>query len=118
MANETTKRRDRRWWREVWVADHYAQLKSAGLLVEFMKHNDVSCASLARKASYERRENGSGKTVSRQMIGHLKTGHVRTCEPDLAAAIERVLNVPDHLLFDVLPKSHAARQAVKNERAA
>lgn len=110
MANTTTKRRDRRWWKERWVADHYAVIKSAGLLVEFMKHKEMSCAKLARLASYERQEM-TGKTVSRQMIGHLKTGHVKSCETDLAAAIERALDVPDHMLFDIRSKRAEKTQA-------
>lgn len=110
-------RRDHRWWKERWVADHYAQLKSPAALLGFMDHKGHTCASLARVATHERQRNGSDRGCSRQMISYLTTGKVKSCEPDLAAAIERVLDLPDHALFAVLPKSREKRDNVKGQAA-
>lgn len=97
------------------MADHYAALKSPLILEGQMDHRGFTCAALADAASFERIRNGCGKGVSRQMISYLKTGKVRSCEPDLAAAIEKVLDVPPHTLFDVLPKSRDTREIVKSD---
>ena len=110
-------RRTERWWKERWVADHYAALKHQKMLEGQMEHRGFTCAALAEAASYERIRNGSGKGVSRQMISYLKSGKLRTCEPDLAGAIERVLDVPPHTLFDVLPKSRDTRESHKGHAA-
>lgn len=110
-------RRDRRWWKERWVAAHYAVLKSPKLLEGQMEHRGFTCAALADAASYERIRNGSGKGVSRQMISYLRAGKIKSCEPDLAEAIERVLDVPAHAFFDVLPKSRDTRQTIKGQAA-
>src|SRR5437868_3483332 len=111
-------RRDHRWWKERWVAAHYAYLRSPELLSAHMKHKNHSASSLARVVSYERLRNGGDKGCSRQMISALlQYGRVKSCEPDLAAAIERVLDVPDHLLFELRSKSRDARQTVKGQAA-
>lgn len=107
--------RNKRWWKERWVADHYAQLKSPKLLEGQMEHRGFNAARLAEAVSFERFRIGAGKGVSRQMISYLKTGRVRTCGPDLAAAIEKVLDVPPNTLFDVLPKSREKRHSVNRE---
>jgi hypothetical protein len=119
-------RRTRKWWKERWVADHYAQLKSAALLRAHIEHKGITLAALAEQASYHRIANGEPK-VSRQMISLLvhsdevtPTGRpkgLRTCSPSLAAAIESALGVPDHVLFDVLPKSSDKRNNEKAEAA-
>jgi hypothetical protein len=111
----TTRRR--KWWKEHWVADHYAVLKSPKLLEGQMEHRGYTCAQLADAASYERIRNGARRGVSRQMISYLKNGRLKSCEPDLAFAIEKVLDVPAHMLFDVLPKSRDTRQTVKGRAA-
>ena len=108
-----TNRRPCRHIRERWVADHYGQIKSPLLLQGHMDHRQFNCANLAEAVAYERIRGGSTKGVTRQMISYLKTGKVKTCEPDLARAIEKVLDVPEGTLFDVLPKSRATRQDVK-----
>lgn len=115
-SQQLPKRRDRKWWKERWVAGHYAKLRSSGLLVEFMKDRNHNSASLARLAAIQRQAE-SGRGVSRQMISYMVNGKVTTCEPDLAAAIERVLNVPPHVLFEVLPKSRDTRHNVKGRAA-
>lgn len=124
MATTRTKR----WWKERWVADHYAKLRSPNLLRAHIEHKGLTLARLAALASYHRIANG-GEKVSRQMISLLaqgdeinpKTGkpfrHLATCTPDLAAAIESALDVPDHLLFEIVPKSRDKRQTVKGEAA-
>jgi hypothetical protein len=110
-------RRDRRWWKERWVAGHFAQLKSPKVLEGLMDHHNLTCEKLARLASYERIHHGSGKGVSRQMISYLRSGKLKTCEPDLAAAIERVFDLPAHSVFDVLPKSRDTREINKGQAA-
>lgn len=113
----TTRRWDAKWWKEQWMADHYGSLKSPKLLEGAMEYRDFTCTSLAAAVSYERGVDGSGKGVSRQMISYLVNGKVKTCEPDLAAAIERALDVPPHTIFDVLPKSSGRRQSAKADAA-
>ncbi len=109
-------RRDHRWWKERWVAGYYAELRSPGLLLEHMNYKGRGVTELARLASYERVANG-GQKVSHQMISQLLHGKKKQCRPDLAAAIERVLDVPPHVLFDVLPKSRDKRDDAKGEAA-
>lgn len=111
-----SQRRDRRWWKEHWVAGYYAEQKTPGLLLQLMRHKDISVTKMARLASYERIAEG-GKKVSHQMISQLASGQLRTCKPDLAAAIERVLDVPDHFIFSVLPKSRDKRDDTKADAA-
>lgn len=112
-------RRDQKWWKERWVAGHYAELKSKALLAAHMEHKGYNAAALARVVTHERLRTGGSRGCSRQMISALlNTQRVNSCEPDLAAAIERVLDVPDHMLFDVLPKSHDKRETAKSGRAA
>jgi hypothetical protein len=128
-ASQTPIRRDRKWWKERWVADHYAHLKSRELLRAHINHKGYSIAKLAELASFHRIANG-GEKVSRQMISLLvndpteinpKTGQpfkaLNTCSPDLAAALEHALDVPDHMIFDVLPKSRDKRELNKAHAA-
>lgn len=110
-------RRDRRWWRERWVARHYAEIKSPKLLEGQMEHLGWSCAALAKAVERERQRDGSARGCSRQMISLLKNGTLRTCEPDLAGIIEQVLGVAPQTLFSVLPKSHDKRETAKGEAA-
>lgn len=117
MTTNAVKRRDRRWWKERWVADHYAHLRESAKLLDAMRLHNHNASSLARVVSYERIHNGSGKGVSRQMISYLANGRIKQCEPDLAAAIERVLLLPPQFLFDVLPKSRDKRESLKGHAA-
>jgi hypothetical protein len=103
------------------VADHYAKLKSPQMLRSHMEYKQHTPTSLAASVTRER-ERLSEKGVSRQMISYLLAGTngqrpVNSCSPDLAAAIERVLDVPDHTLFDVLPKSRDKRELAKADAA-
>lgn len=109
-------RRDRRWWKERWVSGYYAELKTPELLLGLMRHKDLTVTRLARLASYERISQG-GRKVSHQMISQLVNGQLKSCRPDLAAAIERVLDVPDHFIFTVLPKSPDKRHDAKADAA-
>lgn len=100
------------------MADHFAQVKSAKLLAGHIEYRNFdSYERFARAVSTERIRNGSNRGVSRQMISYLANGRVKSCEPDLAAAIERVLQVPDRSLFDVLPKSSHKRPIAKVDAA-
>lgn len=111
-------RRTKRWWKERWVADHYAQIRSPKLLAGHIEYRGfTSLERFARAVSSERIKNGHDKGVSRQMISYLANGRLHTCEPDLAAAIESVLQVPDHTLFVVLPKSSQKRETRKADAA-
>jgi len=111
-----SQRRDHRWWKERWVSGYYAELKTPELLLGLMRHKDMNVTKLARLASYERIA-GGGKKVSHQMISQLLNGQLKSCRPDLAAAIERVLDVPDHFIFSVQPKSRDKRDDAKGEAA-
>ena len=110
-------RRSPRWGRERWVADHYAVLKSPKLLEGQMDHRDYTCAELARVVDRERIRGGSQRGCSRQMISQLKTGKLKSCEPDLAGIIEQILGVAPQTLFSVLPKSRETRQTIKADAA-
>lgn len=110
-------RRTRKWWKEPSVADSFAKLKAPELLDGFRKHKGWTITKLAAKASNERLVE-SGKTVSRQMVSYLINGDLQSCEVDLAAALESVLDVPAHTIFDVLPKSLDTRDNDKPEAIA
>lgn len=105
------KRRDHRWWKERWVAGTYANLKAPEILKGWLIHKAWTVSELARRANRERLAE-SDKGVSRQMISQLVNGTLHSCEPDLAACIERVLDAPEHGIFDVLPKSGGNGQTV------
>lgn len=107
----TTTRRRRR--KDQQLKDFYAVCKSGKLLDGHMELRGHSCASLADAVTAERLRVRKGKTCSRQMISYLKTGKLRSCEPDLAEAIESVLNVLPGTIFDVLPKSRETRENLK-----
>lgn len=111
-------RREHRWWKERWVADYRAELKAPAALKAFIEHRDPSIAAFARRVSGEwASTDGGDKRVSRQMIAFLANGDVTTCTTDLAAAIERALDLPEHTLFALVPKSRGKRQTVKGEAA-
>lgn len=121
-----TTRRDRKWWKERWVADHYAVLKSPALLRAHIEHRGESIAVFAEQVAYARIHitGDKDKGCSRQMISALvhadtqtRKRRVKSCEPDLAAAVERVLNLPPHMLFDVLPKSRDKRELANGQAA-
>jgi len=119
------------------MAAHYAKLKSADILVSFMVHKgyvdrdgagqplyrngmpQLQYSRFARQVGLARTEiAGTVKPVSRQMITQLCRGIRSSCTTDLGLAIERVLDVPDKAIFNVLPKSRDERQTVKTEAAA
>lgn len=111
-------RREHRWWKERWVAGYQAQIKAPAALKAFIDHRDSSYAAFARRVSSEyAATDGRDKRVSRQMIAFLANGDLTTCTPALAAAIERALDLPEHTLFALVPKSHARRQTVKEHAA-
>lgn len=64
------------------------RVSSAEMLHATMKRRDFSMARLARYAG-----------CSKSMIGHLTTGHKKTCSPELAERIAEALDVPLELLF-------------------
>jgi DNA-binding Xre family transcriptional regulator len=67
----------------------YMELRSAELLIDFMKHRDnMKTVELARYAD-----------VSKQFISRLRMGHDKTCKPETAERIERALGVPPGALF-------------------
>jgi hypothetical protein len=99
------------------VKDEYAVCRSGKLLEGHMELRGHSCASLAEAVTIERVRNRSGKRCSRQMISYLKTGKLKSCEPDLAKAIETVLNVLEGTLFNVLPKSRDKREVTEGQAA-
>lgn len=81
----TAPKRNRRRW----AVGTYMELRSAELLVEYMKHRDnMKTVELARYAD-----------VSKQFISRLRHGHDKTCRPETAQRIERALGVPQGALF-------------------
>lgn len=111
-------RREHRWWKERWVSEYKAELKAPAALKAFIEHRDSSFAAFARRVSGEwASTDGRDKRVSRQMIAFLANGNLTTCTPGLAAAIERALDLPEHTLFSLVPKSRGKRQTVKGEAA-
>lgn len=124
-------RREMKWWKERWVEGHYAKLKSDGLLREYIKYQGISYQGLADRATRHLITNvGPHAKVSRQMISQLaqdphevnpvtqkNVRSVGSCSVELAAAIEWSLDVPPHLLFDVLAKPSRKRETAKAQAA-
>ena len=75
----------RRYPKGTWM-----KLRSSEILVAFMRQKDFSMARLARYAG-----------CSKSMIGHLCSGHKRSCTPMLAVRISEALDVPVEALFDL-----------------
>lgn len=114
---EASPRRTKRWWREQFVASHYAVLNSKVLLAELMKHKGYNTVTLARAVSNERIRRGAKVGVTSQMIGQLRNPdprRVKSCSVDLAECIEAVLDVPAQLLFTVREKSNTTRETSKD----
>ena len=110
--------RERRWWKERWVSDYRAELKAPAALKALIEHRGDTYAAFARRVTGEwAATDGKDKRVSRQMIAFLANGNVTTCTPELSAAIERALNLPEHTLFSLVRKSRDKRQTVKGEAA-
>lgn len=68
----------------------WMRLTSPDMLRATMARRSFSMARLARYAG-----------CSKSMIGHLASGHKRTCTPELASRIAEALDVPTELLFVV-----------------
>lgn len=75
--------RTRRWPKGTWM-----RLSSPEMLRATMKRRDFSMARLARYAG-----------CSKSMIGHLASGHKKTCTVALAERIAEALDVETELLF-------------------
>lgn len=105
-----TQRRTKRWWREQFVATHYASLGTPEVLAGLIKHKGFDTVTFATAVSNERIRRGSQRGVTPQMIGQLRNGRVRQCSVDLAESIESVLGVPNGLLFTVREKSSDKRR--------
>ena len=75
------------------------ELVDRDLLIRFMQAQDVSVRSLAAKTKVWCAPSGGRKPLSRATIGHLRSGHTRTCTVETAAAIEKALGLPPHVLF-------------------
>lgn len=74
----------------------WVQLIDRQTLVRYMEYRGESCTTLAAKVD-----------VHRSLIGHLRSGHRRTCQPATARAIEKALNAPPGSLFverHIMPK--------------
>lgn len=66
----------------------WMRLSSPEMLRATMDRRGFSMARLARYAG-----------CSKSMVGHLTTGHKKTCTPELAGRIAEALDVPTELLF-------------------
>jgi len=64
------------------------QLTSPDVLRRAMDHRGYTVRGLAKKV-------GCGESV----IGHMRTGRRKTCSPQVARDIERLLDIPAGLLF-------------------
>lgn len=67
----------------------WMKLRSAEILVAFMRQKDFSLSRMARYAG-----------CSKSFIGHLASGHKTSCTPGLAARIAESLDVPLEALFE------------------
>lgn len=67
----------------------WMKLRSAEILVAFMRQKDFSMARLARYAD-----------CSKSMVGHLANGHKTSCTVALAQRIAEALDVPIEALFE------------------
>lgn len=76
-------------------------LSSPEMLRATMDRRGFTLARLARYAG-----------CSKSMVGHLVTGHKKSCTPDLAVRIAEALDVPTELLF--LPSSSTPRRQNDN----
>jgi hypothetical protein len=99
------------------VVNYRAELKAPAALKAFIEHKDESLTAFARRVSGELSADGSTRKVSRQMIAFLANGDLTFCTPELAGAIERALDLPEHTLFSLVPKSRDKRQTVKGRAA-
>lgn len=66
------------------------KLISPDALAQYMTSRGFTIRSLAE---------ATGNPRHRSTIGHLRSGRRRTCNPELATRIERVLNAPRGSLF-------------------
>lgn len=117
------ERRTRRWWRELFVATHYAKRKIApGLLRAQMVNEKYSVTTLAHAVNIEiaKAYSGAGtpRTVSRQAVSLIINDDMDSCKIDLADALAKALHVPTEMLFDVLKKSNNERETRKQGAAA
>lgn len=68
------------------------QLISAHALAQYMAHRGHTVRSLAAQVSRK-------TPCSRATIGHLRSGHRKTCSPAVAREVERCLDAPRGSLF-------------------
>ena len=87
-------------YRGLWM-----ELTDPRMLASYMEYRGMSVRDLAASA---RIPSGGGRTkpLSHSVIGHLRTGHRRTCTPQTAGTIERALQVPPGILFRVKVAAH------------
>lgn len=110
-------RHTKRWWRELFMATHYAHLRTPDLLRKHLEHKGWTIAQLAHLATNEMVLLGfPDKKVSRQMVSALLQGDrgpnrrtIKTCSTLTAQAIEQALGLPAGVIFDVLEKSSVKR---------
>lgn len=67
----------------------WMKLRSAEILVAFMRQKDFSMERLARYAG-----------CSKSMISHLTSARKTSCTPELAERLAEALDVPREALFD------------------
>lgn len=79
------------------------QLIDQQTLVRYMEFRGESCTTLASKVG-----------CHRSLIGHLRSGHRRTCQPGTARQIEKALNAPPGSLFverHIMPRASTVQRA-------
>lgn len=79
------------------------RLISSDALAQYMEHRDETVRSLAAQVDRETAKvaakTGGKPTRSRALIGHLRSGARKTCQPSTAHAIEKCLGAPRGSLF-------------------
>lgn len=78
---------------------HDVKLLSADMLVQLMEHNGFTVRSLAEAATAQLRKDRANIVCKRGTIGNLRSGYRDTCNPKVAKAIAKCLNVPVTALF-------------------
>lgn len=95
-------KRRKRWPRGTWM-----RVTSKETLKALMVQRGFSLERMARYAA-----------CSKSMVGHLTTGHKKTCSPELAERIAEALDVPLELLFVPQVSTQEGRIANTNDTQA
>lgn len=85
----------------------WMKLRSKEILIAFMEAKGFSTQRLATYAD-----------CSKSMIGHLRSGHKKSCTGELADRIAEALDVPRVALFDEQASAVSGKNINRKEKAA